>query len=456
MAISFEEWSNQKRNQTASAAPSTVSTNKQSTVAPAQSTAGATASSFEEWSNAKRNQRESTDINSWVNSANNLANQYNKLGSSWHSNDDPAYTSFMNDRSRVLANAQNYRQQYAGNKEALDLIDQVVSNVSGMSTNSIKDYYSNWGSAKEYNDSVTESKRRNKYSSMNRTDIDKILADTTGKNADREWLQDYVGSGAYDLDQYKNLTKNADFSMYSEQGRKIENPTYDEARGWLNVAGIPVGGKQIGNIVTFSRNNANAIATDSTVGNHAYNRMTDEEVRIYNYLLGKEKAGKLNAGSAQEYLDKLQDDLNAREGKNIADKVSKWNGGIAKDVILAWQSIGAGESRWLTDTTQAFTNEIIPKTANEYYSSEIAQNLGGFSKCVYEAGENVGNMIPSILLSYALGPAGEVASGVSMFVSAGGNAKGQALREGYSTLQANTYGALVGASCLFSFFGGAG
>jgi len=182
--------------------------------------------------------------------------------------------------------------------------------------------------------------------------------------------------------------------------------------------------------------------------------ITDEEKAMYNYLYATE--GK---EAAEEYLKYIEEGLNYRQGKAEAD--------IVGDSLLkaAGYGIRTGAERFGTGIAGMFEDEAKAPAASEYGAQFVRENLadtglklpewmGGASigQTVFDLSNTAGNLAPSLLLSVLTAGAGAptaVAGGVSsasMGLSAGGNAKAQALRDGYTPEQATRYGVLIGAS----------
>ena len=239
-------------------------------------------------------------------------------------------------------------------------------------------------------------------------------------------------------DNWGHYADEADFAEYASQGAAIKNPTFNDAQGW-SIGPWRFGEEDVGNIVTFSRDNYNDLAAYSeggkysAVGNLLYKNMTDDEVNIYNYLLAKE--GK---EAADSYLSDLDDTLRNREGKRLADAVTNI------DIPVLEDGAGAGVENWASGVKQFFTNEEQPTPISQYANAYIGESLDGFGAYAHQAATTIGNMAPSILLSYATGL--PVVGDIAMGVSAAGNAYKYALSEGYDKLSARAYSTLVGAA----------
>ncbi len=267
--------------------------------------------------------------------------------------------------------------------------------------------------------------------------------------------------------KYNAYLDTPDFAKYTEMGAAIENPSYLEGEGGLYLAGWRPFAKDVGNIVTYSRDNYDQLmlaAVDGggeTVGNLIYHFMTDDEVNIYNYLLTKE-----GNDAAQEYLDFLEETLNYRFGNMQAENISNIDSGIGRTLMTGAYGVGAGLDQFGSGLRQLFSSERLPTTATQYGSASIRESLsengvklpdwmGGASlaQAAYDLTTTVGNELPSILLTVASGglgaPAAAIVKGTGAIIqgaSAMGNAYNQSLLEGYSKEQARNYAILIGAS----------
>lgn len=190
-----------------------------------------------------------------------------------------------------------------------------------------------------------------------------------------------------------------------------------------------------------------ATGQDTEYGKYsALARISDNEISMYNYLYatkGKE--------AADEYIDYIAENLNYRQGAEEAR--------IVGDSLLKASGYGfkAGVERFGTGITDLFRDEATATPIREYGTQLVRENLadtgfklpefmGGSSlgQVGFDLANTAGNMTPSYLLSTLSGSGG--AGSALMGLSAAGNAKMQALRQGYSNEQATKYGLLVGAS----------
>ena len=153
--MSYSEWLKKKREEESSqkGASSTVSAKPSSgsspTVTSGQSGSNnSSASSYSEWLKKKR---EGT-VQGWLSSATSLLKDTNQYHSSWHSKDDEGYTSLYNKTSDILAQADYWRKQYAGNDAAIKTIDSVVKAISDSRKTSgqAHRFYSQWDTEDAY------------------------------------------------------------------------------------------------------------------------------------------------------------------------------------------------------------------------------------------------------------------------------------------------------------------
>ena len=167
------------------------------------------------------------------------------------------------------------------------------------------------------------------------------------------------------FDKYGHYYNSSDYEKYSKQGATIENPTMKEAQGWMSFGDFHLGGKKVGNIVTYSRDNANEIAMgelnlSNMVGKSKYRHMTDFEVGIYNYLLAKE-----GEDAAKEYLDDIEETLNAREGGAMAEAIQNTSG-VTSAILHGVVSVGSGIESAGIGIRQLFSEEALPMTSTEF------------------------------------------------------------------------------------------
>lgn len=264
----------------------------------------------------------------------------------------------------------------------------------------------------------------------------------------------------------------ADFEEFAKKGADIKNPTMAEAERGFEVFGWKPFAEQVGNEVTYSRENyeelglAEMMGTVGMEGKSLYHYMTDEEVKIYNYYLAKEGKDK-----ADEYLSSIEESLNARQGGVLADSAA---GNLALQYLLG---AAAGLDQFASGVKSIFSDEdYINTSAMQFASGMVREDLSetgpkvlgsSLGQVGYDLINTTANMAPSILASTIISTvatpvagaafgtavgetigatAGKVVGAGLLGASAGGNAYAEKLNAGYSKDQAAAYGMMVAAS----------
>ena len=237
----------------------------------------------------------------------------------------------------------------------------------------------------------------------------------------------------------------SNFKLYSDIGLNLKNPEDIEKvpSTWFQD------GESVANPVTMSRENADYIAIMEGNGGSVaeyglksiYRYMTNDEVAIYNYYLGKGDKAK-----ADEYLASIEDSLNSKHGHVVYNNV--------KDSFFgtALLSIGAGLDQvksgmqGLGDMVTG--SEVGAVSPWQYASAEVKENLldedGGWTlgSVGYDLLNTTAHMAPT-LLAGAVNP---ILGAATLGASAMGNSYADAIREGYDKDQARGYAVLTGLS----------
>ena len=281
-----------------------------------------------------------------------------------------------------------------------------------------------------------------KYTGMTDDDIQKALG-TLVDGEEKDWLDSW---------QWRRYFDESDFDKFSDAGAAIKNPTLKDAESGGRFLWWEWDGADIGNIVTYSRENADMLAMAradrvDTEGNHVYQYMKDDEVNLYNYLLAKYGKDK-----GDEFLSWIMDDLLAREGNTLANRLKAIDIPVVEEAAIGALGLAAGVDQWASGTRQFLTDEQQPTTSLQYANRDLMDSMSGLGKYAYQATNVIGNMLPSIALSKGLGALGagvkaaRLAGATTMSISAAGNAYSDGLEYGMEPWQARTYGTLVGAA----------
>lgn len=299
--------------------------------------------------------------------------------------------------------------------------------------NDFSDYDSLSKAYSDYLSVLEEAEKRN-------ASMRDLYASFTTEDEYSKWYENYKAK--------QDVLNSEDFEEYSQIGANIKNPTYAEADGGFAIGNWRPFGKadEIGNIVTFSRDNIEDIKKSialsnnnadiaNTLGDYRYQFMDDNEVAIYNYYLGKGDKEK-----ADEFLKSLDDTLNQRHAGQIVENID--------DTFLEpLFSVAAGFDSALTGTRDIVSmiqgTEGGPTTTTRYAQSQMQANNEGVFKVVNDLAYTTGNMLPSILVGSLTGGVG---GALTLGTSAMGNAYTEMIKQGYNKSQARNYAVLVGAS----------
>ncbi len=241
----------------------------------------------------------------------------------------------------------------------------------------------------------------------------------------------------------QKITGASDYKEYSQKGASIENPSMKDAEGAITIFGNRIGGEDIGNIVTYSRDNEfelrmGAVNGSRLLGDFRYAHMTDTEVGIYNYYLAK-----FGEDKASEYLKSIDDELDQREAGALA---KNFDDNAFLEALVGFTAGVESSVQGLKGLADFFTGKEsgTDYSANQYMDQMIASNNEGILKGVHDVSQAIGGMTPSILVSSITGV--PLLGTAMMGASAVGNGYNQMIDLGYNEWQARGYGMLVGVS----------
>lgn len=232
------------------------------------------------------------------------------------------------------------------------------------------------------------------------------------------------------LKNYGPVSQRDDFDDYAEAGRQL----YER--------------QQIKKQKQFRESGQSTEAAETkSVDQIRFDAMTNDERRVYFYRLAKD-----GQDAADRYMQSLNNQINARIGFQEAEEIENMPSGVGKALRYGAQSIFGGMDQASKGIAQFVNGKAYDPSPTAITSQQIGSNLEGAKKYLFQAGTSIGNMLPSIAVSMLSGGLGapaavtNVASGLTTALGSGGNAYGEAKQQGYSELQARTYGVLMGAS----------
>lgn len=391
--------------------------------------------SFTEWSDNKMISAGETDINLWLRASRKLLNDYNRQAATWHDSD--SYDTYHEQISKLMASASNYREQYAGNEEAIAYINDVV-NALGKASNGMYDvskYYAQWETEDDYKEAVNEQKRYEEMMSFDLEagsaeidDLEKKLEKAKSFTADDTYysgngLGGNVGAPAWNESQQKksNCAKylksigydsvedleaaiaqkkqylavakrsqgkskleadavNAeDFERYAEQGASIKNPTVDEAEPIVSIFGWKPGAEEVKNKVTYTRDNYKEIFEEMTKAAANGSSYRDDNFNAEYMEMTDEEVKIYNyylAKYGSSKADKYLDSLTETLRYRAAAKAfESMKGDTAQEIFF---SFGAGLDQFGSGMKALFSDEdYIPPSSIQMRSGMVREDLAG-------------------------------------------------------------------------------
>ena len=424
--MTFSEWKKAKRKNTQTESGGGVTPSSPAAQASQADSGAEVKPSFSEWKKKNRPSVSVDDqyISTFVSDASSFFEGLEKDRASYYE---------QSDRVKDLATRYDTIQNWLSkNKSKLDekTYKELSSAFEGIGSGltGIQDYYAQWNDRDEYLIWDTKEKFVKNY-------MDDPEGAEAGKYGyyDDEWMEEA---------KQRALLESEDFAYYSQIGAGIENPSYGDATGFWQIGNWRPFGEEVGNMVTFSRDNADEIAkrlamsngngdTSTVLGDYRYQFMTDNEVAIYNYYLGKGDKEK-----ADEYLASIDDELTHRFENQAVENTRQMANDfpVLSSVMSPLVSLGSG-FEYITDlatgddrNTAADMNAAIRGTVSEKVNWEIG-NWDAFD-FVYNT---TMSGVDSLTAGAVFGPAG---GGVVLGLSAAGQATNDALDRGLSKDQA--------------------
>lgn len=249
-------------------------------------------------------------------------------------------------------------------------------------------------------------------------------------------------------DEYRN---DPEFEKYAQMGAEIENPSFEDAENYWQIGPWKINPPNIGNIVTYSRDNADQLKTgrafqEDNQGDYRYSFLSEDEVEMYNYLLTKQ-----GEEAANEYLNLLNKNLDSRAAQDIGYNFRNIDNGTIKLLAAAKSAVNSGvlSGIGINDT---LSQQAADQIYNELHNPESQLFGRSIGQMGFDALRSAAQMSPSMLVSALTSGAGAPAalSTAAGLVSFGAPIQAKTyqdmLREGYTEEEAARYGALSAIS----------
>ena len=242
-----------------------------------------------------------------------------------------------------------------------------------------------------------------------------------------------------------------DFEKYSQIGAGIENPSYNEANGWLHAGTYIIGGEEVKNPATFAKENSDTLRMGGVAGNVLYTYLTDDELGIHNYYLGLETEGKVEKGTAQKYLDSIEGRLKERHENEWIEAFDNFahESPVLGSAVSVWYSLGGATEHVYDSIKYGKTGEMdsnfnakVSSTIRSRVSQDVDWEIGNWD--AFDFVYNTGMSMADTVAATALTGGNAFASGTMLGLSAAGQGVNDALERGLSDKQAFWNGFMSG------------
>lgn len=255
------------------------------------------------------------------------------------------------------------------------------------------------------------------------------------------------------LASYDALTKNSDFAAKSAAGDdalsrflNMDEEARKNTDTWTKILGGITDGRGVLGSITDYFGLTHSDLNDMV---DKYHSMTDDQRKVYNYLNNTK-----GSQAARDYLYDIGDDLSYRaavQQQKELDSVlpDNWFGNTVGGALSFGNAFDSGVSGAISSLgegiyqTFAQNDRVLNTSVSANRFGLDKEEAGKVQKVLLDLAQTTGNMIPSIVVSTATGV--PILGAGMMGVQAKGAAYNQAIKDGYSPAQAQTYSTMVGA-----------
>ena len=346
--MAFKDWLKEYRESTStkpSATTSSSGTTKQST--SGSSGSGGSGSSFRDTLKEYREKQATISLQGWSDSGINLIKEIQDNSSNWY--DDNQYKAWEERFTSLLAQADNWRKQYAGNQEAVSYVDSVVDALSKAKSYSFnaRQFYAQWDTKDQYNfwqDHSTVENRQNWYEEQQ-----KRLEELKAQKKNGSWFKapsDYEpGSPEYMNAEVKNAER---LQALNDEIKAVEAEIRNYKRGNYNENGQYYGSKTLDDYHAITERPDFAVSS----ANRDYVNPTREELWEYDTSASEGSVALGYGGSYDEegnILDINGNIVRYAKGPEVEDKLGMFFSAGEKGVQEAYNQLSINSGNY-TDT----------------------------------------------------------------------------------------------------------
>ena len=489
MSITFDEYTKRKREGTLQGASSYSKTN--SADSGTQSSKSGKKMTFDEYTKMRRGESTTLSAKEWADKSNAALNKIQSYYSTWRNDPGERYNEELDS---LLASASDFRNQYAGNDEAISYIDSVVEALTNgrKYISQATNHYAQWDSAEKYTDAIELSKRYGVSDAVLKSklnDTKNPIAYTTSEGEDITWEQIYsnremekinsmsVGALARQMKTsgskiaytdadgkavtweqlYNKKKREEDFSnLYADyssrddweeqskyittnkKGTKRSNAALDWSTDWSY--------EDVNNPMAAAQ--AEFVSGNSTTVSGYDAQMTGEELAVFNYIYHTEgkKAAMEWRLSIMDDLKRRAEDASVEEARNFAAENPFWASALSVGTSVGsaaeylgdlgkWAFTGDLDTNHMAEVTNAIRSSVSEET------DWMIGNWDAFDFVYSTAMSGIDSLTGSAVGALVGAP---IAGPIMLGLSAAGQATNDALNRGMSKGQAFFNGLAAG------------
>ena len=456
--MGFKDWLKEFREEKTETPKQTTATTSSASNTSASASTGS--GSFRDTLKEFREQKSASSIQGWSQVSNDLLSEVQQYYGTFKKSDNERYTGFQDRASSLLAQADAYRKQYAGNEQAISYIDSVVSSLSELKSYaySYNNYYSKFEDEEQYNTALRQYGYQQKYKGSTFREIESALS-TMADGEEKDWLKNYkydMYKGAEDFD-----TKSASgWSRYEADQKASANKQEDEDLSWLEKLGKYLYEGGVSDTTMPLGNTAQIIHSlrEDTSWQRPTDKWNDEQRDMYGYLYEN------NREEAYNYARLTSNKINQAELDEKIEAIENWSTQSGLHMTAATLGAIASMPLSLADTMAAMTeyqargfittsNTVTPTVLHDSAISAISNALNEKSGTLDEdlfiiGGKGLGDVYQlgtsiasSMLSAYTMGTVGTY---MVFFGSAAASGINDAKERGATDGQAIKYGVALG------------
>ena len=437
--MAFRDWLKEYRGSQGSQSatttkPSAATTSSSGTTQKStsgSSGSGSSGSSFRDTLKEYREKQATISLQGWADTSINLINDTRNNANRWH--DDDEYQSRSDRFTSLLGQADQWRKQYAGNKEAISYINSVVDALSEAKTYSFnsRQYFAQWDTKDQYDfwqDHKTVESRQQWYAEQ-----EKRLEELKAQKKSGSWFH---SPGNYEAGSPEYLSAEAEnaerLQAINDEISAIETEMRNYKRGNYNEYGQYYGNKALDDYYDVTKRPDFAVSS----ANRDYDNPTREELWEYDTSVSQGSVALSGGGSYDDegnIVDAKGNIVTPANAPEVEDKLGLFLSGGDEGVTEAYNLLSAGNGnvtntwanimqegdvngwKYLEDTEIAIYYALLDDSQEAAYKflSDMAPELNRRETMAFQDYVEEAPVLEQIFLNVASIPMNVIGGGVS-------------------------------------------